>query len=334
MDKKEIISWLHESSSGTLSRLFREADICRHRYVGDFVHVRGVIEFSNYCSKNCLYCGLRRSNSRVHRYRLSLPEIYACAEQAKKLRIPTVVLQSGEDPGYSIKDLCLLVAKIKKRGLTVTVSIGERSFFDYRQLKEAGADRYLLRFETSNALLYRRLKPDSSLKKRITCIMDLRKLGYETGSGSMVGLPGQSIRSLASDIFLFAELGLDMIGVGPFIPHPDTPLAKAGKGSSEMVLKAVALTRLVTKDTNIPATTALGTIDTQGRQKALCCGANVIMPNLTPREYRVLYQIYPDKICISEDSLKCRQCVEAMVTGVGRKIARGPGNRRVQRIVK
>jgi len=327
-NKEQLTAAFLEKNKRQVETLFSDADRCRKECVGDEVYLRGVIEFSNYCRMDCLYCGLRRSNASLKRYRMEAKEILESAALAAGLRIPTIVLQSGEDKFWKIKDICLLVEKIKKLGVAVTLSIGELSAADYKQLKNAGADRYLLRFETSDAALYGKLKPHSTLSKRLRCLAALRKSGYEVGSGIMAGLPGQSAESIAGDILLFKELDIDMIGIGPFIPHPHTPLSWAAPGTLDAVLKTVALTRLVTGNTNIPATTAVGTIDPLGRQKALVCGANVLMPNITPAEYRKYYEIYPDKICISEDVFKCRGCVEGMIKASGRTLSFGIGGRR------
>ncbi len=321
MDREQLIRHLKEKDKNMVARLFEEADRVRHECVGDEVHLRGIIEFSNYCHRRCAYCGLRAENAHIERYRMDYPEILEHAKKARQLGIPTVVLQSGEDPWYTIPDLCRMVERIKKLELIVTLSIGERSREEYQALREAGADRYLLRFETSDRRLYDALKFGDSFDKRIQCLRWLKELGYEAGSGIMLGLPGQTEESIADDILLFKELDLDMIGVGPFIAHPHTPLASSPTGKLETVLKTVALTRIVTRTTNIPATTAVGTIDALGRQKALRCGANVLMPNITATKYRRLYQIYPDKICLQEDAACCRGCVTQMVHAVGRTIA-------------
>ena len=325
--KDELIDWLNEHNPERVSHLFQEADHIRKVYMGDEVHIRGIIEFSNYCRKNCLYCGLRNSNDQLIRYRMNLEEIFQAAQEAKRLDFKTVVLQSGEDPFYSAEDIGFLVQRIKKNlNLAVTLCLGERTYEDYRKFREAGADRYLLKFETSSPCLFNRLKPDSSYPERLRCLEWLKELGYQVGSGNMVGLPHQTLESLAEDILLFQELNLDMIGIGPFIPHPDTPLKDARKGELETVLKVVALTRLVTRNTHIPATTAVGTLYPAGRQKALQCGANVIMPNATPMEFRRHYQIYPNKICLNESPQNCRFCIEAMVTSLGRKVAANFGH--------
>ena len=214
----------------------------------------------------------------------------------------------------------------KELDLAVTLCIGERTVEEFKMFKDAGADRYLLKFETSSPSLFKRLKPDSNYAERFRCLEWLRKLGYQVGSGNIVGLPGQTTESLAEDILLFKELDLDMIGIGPFIPHPNTPLAEAPSGTLDQTLRVVAMTRLVTRNTHIPATTAVGTIDPEGRQKALQCGANVIMPNATPREFRKHYQIYPNKICVDESPSNCRFCIAGMVTSLGRRIGSGFGD--------
>ena len=325
--REELVALLDEQDPNQVSRLYREADLTRREFMGDEVHIRGIVEFSNYCRKDCLYCGLRKSNDRLFRYRMSPEAIFQAAGEAKRLDFKTIVLQSGEDLFYSAEDLCALVRRIKQElSLAVTLCVGERTFAEYRMFKEAGADRYLLKFETSDRALFRRLKPDSSYEERFRCLEWLRELGYQVGSGNMVGLPGQTTEILAEDILLFNELNLDMIGIGPFIPDPNTPLAGASTGDLSRTLKAVALTRIVTRNTHLPATTAVGTIDPAGRQKALQCGANVIMPNATPKEFRRHYQIYPNKICVDESPSNCRFCIEGMVKSLGRRISSGFGD--------
>jgi biotin synthase len=252
---------------------------------------------------------------------MSLDEIEACARVARQLGIRTIVLQSGEDPGWSLKELCEMIHRVKVLDVAVTVSVGERTYDDYRSLKDAGADRYLLKFETSDEALFARLKPDSSYKARMRCLEWLAQLGYQVGSGIMVGLPGQTPESIADDILLFKKLDLDMIGVGPFIAHPDTPLAGALTVPIERVLKAVALTRIVTRNTHIPATTATGSIDATGREKALMAGANVVMPDITPPEYRSLYEIYPGKACVSEQAQDCLPCLVSRIQSTGLEVS-------------
>jgi biotin synthase len=326
LSRPEIVAWLQERDEKAVQNLYREADEVRKKYVGDAIHLRGLIEFSNYCKRDCQYCGLRHSNKKAVRFRMPLPEILDTAILSRNLGIRTVVLQSGEDSAYSIEDLCLLVRNIKNLDLAITVSIGERSYEDYKRLRDAGADRSLIRFETSDPALFARLKPDSEYAQRFQCLEWLKELGYQVGSGIMVGLPGQSMSSIADDILKFKELDLDMIGIGPFIAHPDTPLRGCVGGTIDLLLHTTALTRIVTMNTHMPATTATGTIDATGRQKALQCGANVIMPNMTPAAYREHYLIYPGKICISEAPGKCSFCVERMAGELGRTIGLDAGH--------
>lgn len=325
--RNEIIDLLKEQDAKVVEALYREANRVRKEHVGDEIHLRGLIEFSNYCRRDCLYCGLRRSNMNVIRYRMSTGEIFDQALLARDLGFKTVVIQSGEDPNYTTKELCSLVERIKTElGSAITLCVGERTREDFESFKEAGADRYLLRFETSSSTLFETLKPDSDYTQRFRCLEWLRDLGYQVGSGNMVGLPGQSPANLADDILKFRELDLDMIGLGPYISHPDTPLGGHANGAIEMVLRVTALTRIITKNAHMPATTATGTIDPEGRQKALQCGANVLMPNMTPPKYREHYLIYPDKICIGEEPVKCRFCVEGMVSALGRTVGPDVGH--------
>lgn len=325
MDLKEIAEILRDTASPDL--LFKKADETRREYCGDEIHVRGLIEFSNHCVRNCFYCGLRAKNPGVRRYRLTAEEIAGAAGSAARMGMRTVVLQSGEDPWFTAERLCAVIRAVKAAsGAAVTLSVGERTKEEYESFRAAGADRFLLRFETSDAKLFSMLRPGASLSGRLKCLEWLKASGFQTGSGVMVGLPGQSCESLAKDLLLFRDLELDMIGVGPFIPHPDTPLGAAPGGSLELTLKVVALARLLTLNAHIPATTAMGSIDPQGRQKALRCGANVIMPNVGPLEYRKDYSIYPDKICTSDSAEKCAGCVASMISGLGRTRAEGFGH--------
>jgi biotin synthase len=324
MTKKEIVDYLKSNNSESL---FFEADKVRKASVGDDVHIRGIIEFSSFCRRDCLYCGLRKSNNKLVRYRLSLDEIMQSVEKAKLFNYQTIVLQSGEDEYFTTKDLFNLIEKIRKiYNGAITLSVGEKSFKELKELKDAGADRYLLKFETSDKDLYKKLKPDSRYEDRFNCLDDLKSCGFQVGSGIMVGLPGQTFEILAEDLLTFKKYDFDMIGIGPFIAHPNTPLAEDLSGTLELTLKVVALTRILSPRSHMPATTAIGTIDLVGRQKALKCGANVIMPNLTPQKYRKLYEIYPDKICINEDADNCQACVKNLVESVERSIAKTRGD--------
>jgi len=328
IDRRTVLALLEGSvDPDARSALFQAADEVRRRYVGDEVHLRGIIEFSNNCVRNCHYCGLRAANTALPRYRMSPSEIVTIAERAGGLGVGTIVLQSGEDPFWDAATLAEVVGEIKRRtGLAVTLSVGDRSREDYALWREAGADRYLLKHETSDAELFRRLRPGTTLDGRLTCLGYLRELGYQVGSGNMVGLPGQSLETLADDVILLRNLDVEMAGIGPFIPHPDTPLASAPPGTVDLTLRVLAVTRLALPWAHLPATTALGTADPEGRQKALRCGANVVMPNVGPTDYRRLYQIYPGKICVDEMADKCLACLKGMISSLGRSVGRGPGH--------
>jgi len=325
LSKEELVSILACESSRA-SALFAAADQVRQQYVGDEVHLRGIIEFSNCCQRNCRYCGLRRGNPTIKRYRMSADEIYEAALAACRLGYRTVVLQSGEDSLYDADMIAAIVKRLKKLDLAVTLSCGERPYEQYLYWRRAGADRYLLKHETANTLLYSKLHPDMSFAERRRCLADLRQTGYQVGSGCMVGLPGQTPEILAEDLLYLKELDVEMAGIGPFIPNPHTPLAGAAPGTVEMTLKMIALTRLLLPQAHLPVTTALSTIDAQGRQKALRNGANVIMPNVTPKRFRSLYAIYPNKDFPDANQSNCRQCVSDMLNSLGRTVAQGQGH--------
>jgi iron-only hydrogenase maturation rSAM protein HydE len=324
--KEEIVALLADDSH--TAALFAAADRIRRRYVGDEVHLRGLIEFSNTCRQNCQYCGLRRDNGKVVRYRLEPAAIIELARKAAEYGYRTLVLQSGEDPYYTVDKLRHIIGEIKKLGVAITLSIGEKSGDEYRAYKEAGADRYLLRIETTDRRLYEELDPGMSFENRLRCLRDLKTIGYEVGTGCLIGLPGQSLASLADDILFFKEIDADMIGIGPFIPNPDTPLAAAGGGTLTLTLKVMAIIRLLMPDINIPATTAMETVDENGRIKALQSGANVVMPNVTEGDYRRLYALYPGKICVDDTPAKCRMCITGKIGAIGRRVSAGHGFRK------
>ena len=322
--KKDIIEILKDDSIN--EELFSYADSVRKKYVGDEIHLRGLIEFSNYCKNTCKYCGLRCENKNIERYRILEDEILEHAKNAAILGFKTIVLQSGEDNYYTVNRMCNIISEIKKLNVALTLSIGEKTFEEYKAYKDAGADRYLIRIETTDENLYSKMHPGMSLENRKRCLRDLKTLGYEVGSGCLVGLPNQSIESLADDILFFKEIGADMIGVGPFIPHPDTPLKDASKGSFFLALKVMAITRILLKDINIPATTAMESIQKDGRIIALQSGANVVMPNVTTTEYRQKYEIYKGKACINENPTKCLGCITNKIKLIGRSVSKDFGS--------
>ena len=319
LSKDELIQILSDESINDF--LFKTADEVREKYVGNEVHLRGLIEFSNICKCNCKYCGLRKDNSELERYRLSIEEAYDFAKKAKEYGYKTVVLQSGEDSYYSVERLVKLLQDIKKLDLAITLSIGERTFEEYKAFKEAGADRYLIRIETTDKKLYKKMHPNMNFENRIRCLKDLKTLGYEVGTGCLVGLPEQTIDSLANDILFFKEIDADMIGIGPFIPNQNTPLKDAKGGTFEMALKVMALTRILLPTINIPATTAMETLNPNGRLIALQSGANVVMPNVTEGDYRRKYEIYPGKICVGDTPAQCRGCISGKIQSIGRTVS-------------
>lgn len=307
--------------------LFSLADKIRKEYVGDEVHLRGLIEFSNICKRQCKYCGLRCEDKFIDRYRISKENIISYAEHAVNMGYKTIVLQSGEDEYYNTDLMCEIIAGIKKLGVALTLSIGEKTYEEYKAFKEAGADRYLIRIETTDKTLYNQMHPNMDFYNRVRCLKDLGRLGYEVGTGCLVGLPNQTIESLADDILFFKEINADMVGIGPFIPHPHTPLKDSATGSFTLALKVMALTRILLKDINIPATTAMETLNPNGRIIALQSGANVVMPNVTTTEYRAKYEIYPNKICINENPDKCKGCISAKIQSIGRTVSTSFGFR-------
>lgn len=341
MTRSEILGWLREAEGRRLHQLWERADAVRREGVGDVVHLRGLIEFSNICARRCTYCGIRAPNTQLPRYRMTHEEIVACAHAAVEYGYGTVVLQSGDDPSMSGRWLTELVRRIKSETpLAVTLSVGERSEADWLAWRQADADRYLLRFETSNRALYDRVHPPlpGQISDRVAGIRKLGEMGYEAGGGVMVGLPGQSYDDLAQDIELFRELDLDMIGIGPYIPHPATPLGSGRQtmpvpeggqvpDTDLMTYKVLALARIVCPRANIPSTTALAAITRgEGRQLGLERGANVIMPNLTPLKYRVSYEIYPAKALVQVAAEEGDRLIKAGIRAVGREVGTGRGD--------
>lgn len=338
LDRDAVLAWLRVEDPEVLEGLWARADAVRRAHVGDAVHLRGLVEVSNHCVRQCTYCGIRAGNHGLTRYRMSADEVVACARRVADLGYGTIVLQAGEDFGLTGPWVADVVARIRaSTPLAVTLSLGERLPDELRAWREAGADRYLLRFETSDAALFDRIHPPRHGQSvaRWDLLGLLHDMGYEVGSGVMVGIPGQTWDSLADDVMRFAGLDLDMIGVGPYIPHPDTPLAAVvGDGPDQVpadattACKVVALARLVRPDANIPATTALGTIDrAHGRELGLRRGANILMPNLTPDRYKACYEIYPDKAALGDPGEDLPGTVRELLRRLGRPVGAGPGGR-------
>lgn len=308
--------------------LFRYACQTRERYYGNRVYMRGLIEFSSTCRRNCRYCGLRASNRRAKRFRMSRDEILACCRKGYELGYRTFVLQSGEDPWYTVERMTGIIAAIKSAfpDTALTLSIGERPKDEYRMFFAAGADRYLLRHETASRRLYGELHPDMDFDRRRECLEDLKEIGYQIGAGFMVGLPGQRAEDLAEDLKYLQKLNPHMIGIGPFIPHSETPLGNAAGGTVEDTLVMLALTRLLVPDSLMPATTAMGSLHQQGRELAIKAGANVVMPSLTPVGQKEKYALYENKICIGDEADHCRYCLEGRIEGTGCEVDMGRGD--------
>ena len=330
LNEEEILQLLQNDDIN--EELFKAADDIRNEYLGNYVHLRGLIEFTNICKRNCMYCGLRRDNTNLKRYRLTQDEIVDFAKKAVSYGYKTIVLQGGEDDYFTKDRMVSIVKEIKKLGVALTLSLGEKTYDEYKAFKDAGADRYLIRIETTDKKLYEAMDPNMSFEERLNCLKNLGDLGYEVGSGILVGLPKQTLESIAKDILFFKEINADMIGVGPFIPNEDTPLKDTEGGSLTLALKVMAITRLILPDINIPATTAMESLAPNGRVKALQSGANVVMPNVTEGEYRKLYALYPGKICTGDTPAHCRGCITGKITGIGRIISDGYGFRGNQNI--
>ena len=303
----------------------------RKKIYGNAVYVRGLIELSSYCRNDCLYCGLRRSNRNCQRYRLTPEEILSCCEEGYALGFRTFVLQGGEDLRFTDEILCDLIRRIKTAhpDCAVTLSLGERSDESYALLRAAGADRYLLRHETANEAHYNTLHPeDMSFQNRMRCLATLRSLGYQVGCGMMVGSPGQTPETLADDLKFIETFRPDMCGIGPFLPQHDTPFAEKAPGTLEQTCFLLSLIRLILPDVLLPATTALGTVHPQGREKGVEAGANVVMPNLSPVAVRKKYALYDGKICTGEESAQCRSCLEQRMRSIGYEIVTDRGDRK------
>lgn len=327
LSRVEIISLLATSDQSAIEALrVRAESTCLEVFDRD-VHLRGIIEFSNYCRQDCLYCGLRRSNASQRRYRMDPKEIVRAAENAVALGYKTIVLQSGEDLYYSARDIAHLIEAIKSRlDVAVTLSLGQRDKAAYRSWAAAGADRYLMRHETSNPVLYAYMHPGHALDERLDHLHTLRDLEFQIGAGNMVGIPGQTVEDIANDLLLMKQLEVDMAGIGPFVPNPATPLGNARGGTLDLVFREIALLRVLLPETMIPSTTALDTLDPHGREMALRWGANVVMPNVTPTKYRRMYSLYPGKTCVDENPEQSANCMRLRIQARDRRIAAGHGH--------
>ena len=331
--EKEDIKYLLSTEGEEMQQLFQKAREVKFARLDNYVHLRGLIELSNICRKSCLYCGVRSGNTKVERYELTEDEVLECAQLAHKLGYGSVAIQSGERSDKAFVDkITRMVKRIKEidnGSLGITLSLGEQSEEVYREWFEAGAHRYLLRIESSNEELYYKIHPHDErhdFVKRLACIDSLLKIGYQTGTGVMVGLPFQTVDILADDLLFFRSKDVAMVGMGPFIPHPDTPLYQyadqipSSEDRMNLTLKMIAVLRLMMPEINMVAATANQTVDPMGREKAIMAGANVIMPNMTPNEYREDYLIYPDKACVSDKPEECYSCLDFRMKAIGHQI--------------
>lgn len=333
LTRSELIALIDGQCPETEVNLFARARAIRQREYGTDVYIRGLIEFTSYCKNDCYYCGLRRSNTKAQRYRLTEDEILNCCATGWKLGFRTFVLQGGEDPAFSPEDIAGIVRHIKTKfpDCAVTLSCGEHSREAYRLWRQAGADRYLLRHETAGEAHYRKLHPPSlSLANRKQCLWNLKELGYQVGAGFMVGSPWQTAENLADDLLFLHDLQPDMIGIGPFLPHHETPFAQKPPGTSSQTVYLLAILRLMFPAVLLPATTALGTIDPQGREKGMLAGANVVMPNLSPAAVRKKYLLYDNKACTGEEAAECLACLNRRMQTVGYHLTVSRGDSRMR----
>lgn len=329
---EELYVLLDTKEQESVDYLAARARTAAQACYGNQVYIRGLIEFTNYCRNDCYYCGIRRSNRNADRYRLTEEEILSCCNTGYELGFRTFVLQGGEDPFFTDEKICAIVAKIKEGypNCAVTLSIGEKSRESYQAYFDAGADRYLLRHETANAIHYRKLHPaELSLENRKRCLRDLKEIGYQTGCGFMVGSPGQTVETLYEDLRLIKELQPEMVGIGPFIPQQDTPFKQESPGTLEMTLRLLSIIRLIHPRVLLPATTALGTIHPLGREKGILAGANVVMPNLSPVSVREKYKLYDNKICTGDEAAECRFCMQRRMESIGYEVAVTRGDSKV-----
>lgn len=329
LSKQEYISLINCNDKESLEYLRQKAEKRRQDIFGRDIYMRGLIEFTNYCKNDCLYCGIRRSNKKAQRYRLTKEEILDCCKNGYDLGFRTFVLQGGEDAYYTDDIIVETVREIKSQfpDCAVTLSIGEKPKESYKRYFDAGADRYLLRHETASAEHYSLLHPkDLSPENRMECLKNLKEIGFQTGCGFMVGSPFQTVENLAEDLIFIDKFKPHMVGIGPFIPHKDTPFRNEKSGTLEMTLKLLAIIRLILPKVMLPSTTALGTINPKGREMGILWGANVVMPNLSPTTVRKKYMLYDNKICTGDEAAECRFCMQKRMESIGYKVVVSRGD--------
>ncbi len=320
---------LEDESEETLMLLAERADKVRRKVYGTDIYLRGLIEFTNYCKNDCYYCGIRRSNSDAERYRLTDEQIYDCCKIGYELGFRTFVLQGGEDGCFTDDKLVEIIKTIRQNypDCALTLSIGEKSYESYKRYFDAGADRYLLRHETANSIHYGKLHPKNLLlENRKKCLYNLKEIGYQVGCGFMVGSPFQTTNSIIDDLKFIRDLNPHMVGIGPFIPHKNTPFKAYEQGSLDLTLKLLSVIRLMLPNVLLPSTTALGTIHPLGREKGVLAGANVVMPNLSPRNVRKKYLLYDNKICTGDEAAECIVCMKNRMKSIGYKVVVNRGD--------
>ncbi len=333
LTKEDFIKLLSEIKEEDIELLRQRAQYTAKRHFQNKIYTRGLIEFTNYCKNDCYYCGIRRSNKSVERYRLTTEQILDCCREGHRLGFRTFVLQGGEDASYTDEDIVSIITTIKAEfpDCAITLSIGEKSYESYLRYYKAGADRYLLRHETASEEHYRKLHPEQlSLANRKQCLKNLKEIGYQVGAGFMVGSPYQEIENLVEDLLFIKELSPQMIGIGPFIPHHQTPFAEHASGTVEQTLILISILRLLQPNALIPATTALGTINKNGRELGILHGANVVMPNLSPTIVRKKYELYDNKICTGDEAAECRFCLERRVKKIGYELTVDRGDFKIE----
>jgi biotin synthase len=323
LSKAEFVTLLNSFEEEDSKYLLSKSRAAADEFFGKKIYVRGLIEFTNFCKNDCYYCGIRKSNLNAERYRLEKGDILSCCEKGYELGFRTFVLQGGEDMWYSDEKMVDIISSIRSAypDCAITLSIGEKTYEQYLKFYNAGADRYLLRHETANAEHYKRIHPQGlSAENRQRCLYDLKKIGYQVGAGFMVGSPYQTVENLAEDLLFIKNLEPQMIGIGPFIPHKDTPFSKFSSGNLELTLVLIGILRLMLPNALIPSTTALGTIHPNGREMGILAGANVVMPNLSPIGVREKYLLYDNKICTGEEAAECRLCLQNRMKKIGYEI--------------
>ena len=329
LNDEEFRLLIEDEREDTLRFLNERASFVRKKVYGNAVYIRGLIEFTNYCKNDCYYCGIRKSNCQAERYRLTDEQILDCCETGYRLGFRTFVLQGGEDGFFTDEKMVEIIKKIKSSypDCALTLSIGERSYDSYKAFFDAGADRYLLRHETADSAHYSRLHPSNlSLENRMQCLYDLKEIGFQVGCGFMVGSPYQTTDSIIQDLKFIKEFNPHMVGIGPFVPHNATPFKDYEQGSLNLTLKLLSIIRLMLPNVLLPSTTALGTIDSTGREKGILAGANVVMPNLSPKDVRKKYLLYDNKICTGDEAAECILCMKNRMKSVGYEVVTSRGD--------